>query len=104
MFSIIKELKPRWIIGENVRNIINIQDGMVFENVCTDLEGEGYEVRAFNIPSAGSVPLTKEKEYGLWRTPDAHCDQGSKFQRTNANESKQEDANKFERSSSASKD
>ena len=37
MFRIIKEFKPRWIIGENVRNIINIQDGMVFETVCTDL-------------------------------------------------------------------
>ena len=62
MFRIIKEFKPRWIIGENVRNIINIQDGMVFENVCTDLEGEGYEVRAFNIPAAGvGAPHKRER-------------------------------------------
>ena len=54
MFRIIKELKPRWVIGENVRGIVSIQNGMVFENVCTDLEGEGYEVRAFNIPAAGA--------------------------------------------------
>lgn len=62
MFRLIKELKPRWVIGENVRGIISIQDGMVFENVCTDLEGEGYEVRAFNIPAAGiGAPHKRER-------------------------------------------
>ncbi len=62
MFRIIKEFKPRWVIGENVRGIINIQDGMVFENVCTDLEGEGYEVRAFNIPAAAvGAPHKRER-------------------------------------------
>ena len=70
MFRIIKEFKPRWVIGENVRNIINIQDGMVFENVCTDLEGEGYEVRAFNIPAACWCPTQKRKNLDFWRTPD----------------------------------
>ena len=62
MFRIIKELKPRWVIGENVKGITNIQDGMVFETVCTDLEGEGYEVRAFNIPAAGvGAPHRRER-------------------------------------------
>ncbi len=62
MFRIIKAFKPRWVIGENVRGIINIQDGMVFETVCTDLEGEGYEVRAFNIPAAGvGAPHKRER-------------------------------------------
>ena len=49
MFRIIKALKPRIVVGENVRGIVNIQDGMVFETVCTNLEDEGYEVQAFNI-------------------------------------------------------
>ena len=62
MFRIIQELKPRWVIGENVKGITNIQDGMVFETVCTDLEGEGYEVRAFNIPAAGvGAPHRRER-------------------------------------------
>ena len=35
---------------------------MVFETVCTDLEGEGYEVRAFNIPAAGvGAPHRRER-------------------------------------------
>ena len=53
MFRVIKEFKPRWIIAENVRGIVNIQDGVVFENVCTDLESQGYETQTFIIPAAG---------------------------------------------------
>jgi DNA-cytosine methyltransferase len=62
MFRIIQEFTPRWVIGENVKGLTNIQDGMVFETVCTDLEGEGYEVRAFNIPAAGvGAPHRRER-------------------------------------------
>ncbi len=62
MFRIIKALKPRFVIGENVRGIINIQDGVVFETVCTDLESEGYEVQPFIIPAAGvGAPHRRER-------------------------------------------
>ena len=64
MFRIIQELTPRWVIGENVKGLTTIQDGVVFETVCTDLEGEGYEVRTFNIPAAGvGAPHRRER---LW--------------------------------------
>ena len=53
MFRVIKEFKPRWVIAENVRGIINIQHGMVFERVHTDLESQGYETQTFIIPAAG---------------------------------------------------
>jgi len=52
MFRIIKAFKPRFVIGENVPGIVNIQEGVVFETVCTDLESQGYEVQPFNIPAA----------------------------------------------------
>ncbi len=95
MFRIIKEFKPRWIIGENVRNIINIQDGMVFETVCTDLESEGYEVQAFNIPAAGvGAPHRRER---IWivahsnntrnRTPEHETNENG--QKTNEGRQKQ---------------
>jgi DNA (cytosine-5)-methyltransferase 1 len=62
MFRIIQELTPRWVIGENVKGLTNIQDGVVFETVCSDLEGAGYEVRAFNIPAAGvGAPHRRER-------------------------------------------
>jgi DNA (cytosine-5)-methyltransferase 1 len=35
---------------------------MVFETVCTNLEDEGYEVQAFNIPAAGvGAPHRRER-------------------------------------------
>jgi len=62
MFRIIKTFKPRFVIGENVRGIVNIQDGVVFETVCTNLESEGYEVQPFNIPAAGvGAPHRRER-------------------------------------------
>ena len=64
MFRVIKDFAPRWVIGENVKGLTNIQDGVVFETVCSDLEGEGYEVRTFNIPAAGvQAPHRRER---LW--------------------------------------
>lgn len=51
MLRAIREIRPRWIVGENVRGLINWSDGMVLEQVCADLEAEGYEVQPFVIPA-----------------------------------------------------
>ena len=47
MFRIIKEIKPHWIVGENVAGIVNME----LNNVLADLEGEGYETQTFIIPA-----------------------------------------------------
>lgn len=52
MLRCIKEIKPRWIIGENVRGLVNWNGGMVFHEVYDDLEREGYEVQSFLVPAA----------------------------------------------------
>jgi len=52
MLRAIKEIKPKWVIGENVRGLVSWNEGMVFNEVCDDLEGEGYEVQPFLIPAA----------------------------------------------------
>jgi DNA (cytosine-5)-methyltransferase 1 len=49
MLRVISELKPTWVLGENVAGIVN----MALEQVCTDLENKGYEVQAFIIPACG---------------------------------------------------
>ena len=64
MLRVIKASKPRFVIGENVRNITSIQDGMVFEQVCTDLENEGYEVQSFIIPA--SAVEAPHQRYRVW--------------------------------------
>jgi DNA (cytosine-5)-methyltransferase 1 len=52
MLRAIQEIKPTFVIAENVFGITNIDDGLVFEQVCLDLEAEGYEVQPFIIPAA----------------------------------------------------
>jgi DNA (cytosine-5)-methyltransferase 1 len=53
MFRLIREIKPEFVIGENVQGIINIQNGMVLRQVQNDLESEGFEVQCFLIPASG---------------------------------------------------
>ena len=52
MLRVIREIKPRWVVGENVPGLVSMED--IFEEICTDLESEGYQVQAYNIP-AGAV-------------------------------------------------
>jgi DNA (cytosine-5)-methyltransferase 1 len=52
MLRAIQEIKPKFVIAENVFGITNIDGGLVFEQVCLDLENEGYEVQPYIIPAA----------------------------------------------------
>lgn len=52
MLRSIREIKPSIVVAENVPGIIAIEGGVVFEQVCTDLENEGYEVQPVIIPAA----------------------------------------------------
>lgn len=51
MFEVIRNVKPTWVIAENVRGLVTWNEGMVLEQVCSDLESEGYEVQPFIIPA-----------------------------------------------------
>jgi len=49
MLRVIQEARPAWIVGENVVGII----GLALDQVCSDLEAEGYEVEPIIIPACG---------------------------------------------------
>jgi len=53
MLRAIREIKPTYVVGENVRGLVNWSGGLVFEEVCADLEAEGYEVQPFLLPACG---------------------------------------------------
>lgn len=53
MLRVIRTIRPRWVVGENVFGIVNWSEGMVFEQVCSDLEAAGYEVQPYLIPACG---------------------------------------------------
>ena len=57
MFRLVKELRPTWVIGENVSGHIKLGLDTVLEN----LESEGYATRAFSI-SASSIGSNHQRE------------------------------------------
>jgi DNA (cytosine-5)-methyltransferase 1 len=57
MFRLVKELRPSFIIGENVSGHIKLG----LDTVLQDLESEGYSTRAFSI-SASSIGAKHQRE------------------------------------------
>ena len=57
MFRLIQELRPTWVIGENVGGHIKLGLDSVLEN----LESEGYSARTFSI-SASSIGANHKRE------------------------------------------
>lgn len=58
MLRVIAELRPRWVIAENVRGAVNL----ALDTVKMGLEGEGYKVWPFVIPaSAFGAPHRRER-------------------------------------------
>lgn len=51
MLRSIREIKPKWVVGENVPGIANWNGGLVFEEIQNNLEVEGYKVQPVHIPA-----------------------------------------------------
>jgi DNA (cytosine-5)-methyltransferase 1 len=51
MLRAIREIQPRYVVGENVSGLTNWNGGLVFDEVQADLEAEGYEVLPFLLPA-----------------------------------------------------
>ena len=47
MLRVIGEIRPTWVVGENVANIVN----MALDQVLSDLENIGYKTRTFVFPA-----------------------------------------------------
>lgn len=50
-FRVVDETAPRWCVFENVGGLLTLSGGLVFERLCSDLEGKGYEVQSFVVPA-----------------------------------------------------
>lgn len=58
MFRLVQEIRPHWVIAENVAGHVN----MGLDQVLSDLEGEGYETTAFIIPAcAVNAPHRRDR-------------------------------------------
>jgi DNA (cytosine-5)-methyltransferase 1 len=51
MLRAIREIRPGYVVGENVRGLTNWNGGLVFDEVQADLEVEGFKVLPFLLPA-----------------------------------------------------
>ena len=64
MLRAIREIQPRWIIGENVYGLVNWSGGLVFHEVQSDLEAEGYEVFPYVLPACSiNAPHRRDRVF-----------------------------------------
>jgi DNA (cytosine-5)-methyltransferase 1 len=73
MLRVISEVKPTFVVAENVRRILTIEGGEVFKEIIASLESEGYEVATFCIPAcAVNAPHKRDR---IWIIANADSTQ-----------------------------
>ena len=73
MLRAIREIQPRWVVGENVLGLVNWNGGLVFEEVQADLEAQGYEVQPYVLPAASvNAPHRRDRVWFVaWNSESA---------------------------------
>ena len=79
MLRAIREIQPRWVVGENVLGLVNWNGGLVFEEVQADLEAEGYEVQPFILPACSvNAPHVRQRVWFCAYSTNSDNGSGSK--------------------------
>jgi DNA (cytosine-5)-methyltransferase 1 len=73
MLRAIREIQPRWVVGENVLGLVNWSGGLVFHEVQADLEAEGYEVWPYVLPAV-SVNAPHRRDRVWFVAKNTKCD------------------------------
>jgi len=50
-FRVVREIRPTWCVFENVKGLLTLDGGLVFDNLLSEMEGIGYEVEPYIIPA-----------------------------------------------------
>ena len=84
MLRAIREISPRFVVGENVRGLTNWNGGLVFEEVCAELESYGYQVAPVIIPACAlNAPHKRER---IWFVAYADGAEQRNYSRANDRE------------------
>lgn len=77
MLRVIRLTKPQWVIAENVPGLLTIGGGMVFEQVCLDLEHESYKVQPIIIPAVAlNAPHRRDRVWFIANRRQQHGSEG----------------------------
>jgi DNA (cytosine-5)-methyltransferase 1 len=88
MLRAIREIQPRWVVGENVFGLINWSDGLVFNEVQTDLEAEGYEVFPYVLPAcAVNAPHRRDRVWFVAYSNSHGCNGSNRKHEINTSKS-----------------
>ena len=94
MLRVIREIQPRFVVGENVAGLLSWNNGMVFHEIITDLENEGYETQAYLIPAcATNAPHRRDR---IWFVAHSSSNGGSQNTKSKPRANK-ENREQFER-------
>ena len=86
MLRAIREIQPSFVVGENVYGLVNWNGGMVFDEVQSDLENEGYQVQPVILPACGiNAPHRRDR---VWFVANAQHNGNIRESRTNEKEVK----------------
>ena len=87
MLRAIREIQPSWVVGENVRGLTNWNGGLVFDEVQSDLEIEGYQVLPFLLPAAAvNAPHTRDRIWFIAYSSRIRRGQDVRFSNGKSNE------------------
>jgi len=82
MLRAIREISPRYVVGENVRGLTNWNGGLVFEEVCAELESYGYQVAPVIIPACGvNAPHRRERIWFVAYADESRHESRSQYSR-----------------------
>ena len=97
MLRAIREIQPRWVVGENVFGLINWSGGLVFHEVQTDLEAAGYEVWPYVLPAcAVNAPHRRDRVWFVAYRNSNGQQRCNSMHEINASEGREHALNDFE--------
>jgi DNA-cytosine methyltransferase len=78
MLRAIREIAPKYVVGENVSGLLSWNGGLVFNEVQADLEAEGYEVQPCVLPAAAvNAPHRRDR---IWFIAYSKSEQSKRLQ------------------------
>jgi DNA (cytosine-5)-methyltransferase 1 len=69
-YRIICEIKPRWVVAENVPGLLSSENGQFFGRILRDLAASGYDAEWQSIPAAAfGAPHIRERVFIVAHNP-----------------------------------
>jgi len=75
MLRVIREIKPSYVVGENVNGLVSMADGETLDRILSDMEGEGYQTEQFIIPACSVGAWHRRAR--IWIISYSNCSRNS---------------------------